>query len=49
LARQILADLAGMTVNDTTNTLTTKIIFGNNRKPQDQFVYRDIGRRATNF
>lgn len=28
LARQILADLAGMTVNDTTNTLTTRIIFG---------------------
>ena len=43
LARQILADLAGMTVNDTTNTLTTKIIFGNNRKPQDQFNYRDMG------
>ncbi|WP_281877263.1 DUF5906 domain-containing protein, partial [Hungatella hathewayi] len=36
-ARQILADLAGMTVNDTTNTLTQKIIFGNERKPQDQF------------
>ena len=43
LARQILADLAGMTVNDTTNSLTTKIIFGNNRRPQDQFNYRDMG------
>ena len=32
LARQILADLAGLTVNDTTNTLTTKIIFGNDKK-----------------
>lgn len=42
-ARQILADVAGMTVNDTTNSLTTKIIFGNNRKPQDQFNYRDMG------
>lgn len=42
-ARQILADVAGMTVNDTTNTLTTKIIFGNNRKPQDQFNYRFMG------
>jgi len=42
VARQILADLAGMTVNDTTNTLTTKIIFGNNRKPQDQFHWRDL-------
>lgn len=41
-ARQILADLAGMTVNDTTNSLTTKIIFGGNRNPQDQFNYRDL-------
>ena len=43
-ARQILADLAEMTVNDTTNSLTTKIIFGNNRKPQDQFNYRDLSK-----
>lgn len=41
-ARQILADLAGMTVNDTTNTLTQKIIFGNERKPQEQFHYRNL-------
>lgn len=43
-ARQILADLAGMSVNDTTNSLTTKIIFGDNRKPQDQFNYRDLSK-----
>jgi hypothetical protein len=43
LARQILSDVAGMTVNDTTNTLTTRIIFENNRKPQDRFNYRDMG------
>ena len=43
IARQILADVAGMSVNDTTNTLTTRIIFGNNRKPQEQFNYRDMG------
>lgn len=42
-ARQILADIAGMTVNDTTNSLTTRIIFGTNRKPQDQFNYRNMG------
>ena len=42
-ARQILADLASASVNDSTNMLTAKIIFGNNRKPQDQFNYRDIG------
>lgn len=41
-ARQILADLAGMTVNDTTNSLTQKIIFGNERKPQSQFNYRNL-------
>lgn len=41
-ARQILADLAGMTVNDTTNTLTTRFIFGSNRRPQDQFCYRNL-------
>ena len=41
-ARQILADLAGSTVNDTTNSLTAKVIFGNNRKPQSQFIYRNL-------
>ena len=46
IARQILADLAGMTVNDTTNSLTTRIIFGNNRRPQDQFNYRDLSKEV---
>ena len=41
-ARQILADVAGMTVNDTTNTLTTRIIFGRERKPQGKFNYRNL-------
>ena len=44
LARQILADLAGGCENDTTNSLTTKIIFGNNRKPQSDFHYRDLSK-----
>ena len=42
-ARQILADLAGMSVNDTTNALTTRFIFGNNRSPQNEFNYRNLG------
>ena len=42
VARQILADIAGMTVNDTTNSLTTRIIFGTNRRPQGQFNYRNL-------
>lgn len=42
-ARQVLADVAGMSVNDTTNSLTARIIFGTNRHPQDQFNYRFMG------
>lgn len=42
-ARQILADVAGATVNDTTNSLTTRIIFGKDRNPQDSFSYRNMG------
>lgn len=41
-ARKILASLAEMTVNDTTNSLTTRIIFGKNRNPQSQFNYRNL-------
>ena len=43
-ARQILADLASMTFNDTTNTLTGRILFGNNRKPQSAFNWRDLSK-----
>ena len=39
-ARQILADLSGGSVNDTTNSLTTRLVFGTNRKPI--LVYTDL-------
>lgn len=42
IAREILADLAGLTVNDTTNTLTTTFIFGNRLNPQNEFNYRNL-------
>lgn len=42
VAREILADLAEMTVNDTTNSLTTRIIFGKERHPQSSFNYRNL-------
>ena len=38
MARQILADLANGTVNMTTNQLTTKIIFGNERYPKLEYT-----------
>lgn len=40
IAREILADIAGMTVNDTTNSLTTRIIFGKEKHPR--LVYTDL-------
>ena len=42
LAREILADITGMTVNDTTNKHTTYLIVGNDPRPQDKFVYTDL-------
>ena len=41
-ARQILAALSGLTVNDTTNSHSTKIVFGNEKNPQSEFKYTDL-------
>lgn len=43
VARQILADIAGGSVNDTTNQLSTRFIFEGNKNPQSQFNYRFMG------
>lgn len=42
VARQILADISGLTVNDTTQRHTAKIIFGDDRHPQASFVYTKL-------
>ena len=50
IARQVQVDLvkllhgATAVVNDTTNTLSQKIVFGNNRKPQSVFNWRDLSK-----
>jgi Family of unknown function (DUF5906) len=41
-ARQMLAALSGLTVNDTTQRHTAKIIFGDVKTPQPEFVYTDL-------
>lgn len=41
-ARQILSELSGLTVNDTTNQHTTRIVFGNNKKPHSELIYTDL-------
>ena len=44
VAREILAELSGLSLNHTTQQHTAKIIFGDNKKPQDQFVYTDLSK-----
>ena len=42
-ARVILAKATSMTPGDTTNTLSAKLIFGDEPNPQKEFVYRNMG------
>ena len=44
LAREILAAVTDSSVNDTTNTLTQRLIFGKEKHPQDEFTYRDLSK-----
>lgn len=51
VARQIQVDIVkklygitNVSVNDTTNSLSQKIIFGNERRPQSEFNYRDLSK-----
>ncbi len=45
--RKILAGVAGKTVNDSTNALSTAIVFGKNREPQGSFYYRNMAKPVT--
>lgn len=42
--RIILSEIAEKTENDSTNALTTSIIFQGNKKPQNEFNYRDLSK-----
>lgn len=42
IAREILADLSGLSVNATTQKHTDKIIFGGDRDAQSKFIYTDL-------
>ena len=42
VAREILSDLSGLSVNHTTQNHTAKIIFGGEKHPQKDFVYTDL-------
>jgi len=48
-ARQILADLSGLSVNDTTQKHTARIIFGEDKNPQRSFVYTDLSKEFPGY
>ena len=41
-ARKILADLTGLTVNESTNNLVAQLLFGDEKNPQKEFIYPDL-------
>lgn len=49
VARCILAELSGLSVNHTTNSHTERIIFGNERHPQQSFIYTDLSERFKGY
>jgi len=49
-ARQILAELSGLSVNDSTQNHTARIIFGDNvKKANKEFVYTDLSERFPGY
>jgi hypothetical protein len=49
VARQILAELSGLTINDTTQRHTAEIIFGKDKNPQKSFVYTDLSKEFNGY
>lgn len=49
VAREILAELSGLTVNDTTQRHTARIIFGKDKNPQNKFVYTDLSKEFPGY
>ncbi|AWN05923.1 DNA primase/polymerase [Streptomyces phage CricKo] len=42
VARQMLAEMSGLTVNHSTRQHAIRIMFGDDKKPQSKFVYTDL-------
>ena len=49
VARKILAKLAGGSVNDTTNQLTTKLLVGDKKNPQSEYIYTDLSKEFPGY
>ena len=48
-ARLILADLSGLSPNDTTAKHTSTIVFGREKNPQREFVYTDLSKQFPGY
>ena len=48
-ARKMLARLSGLSENYSTNSHTQRIIFGNDREPQKEFVYTDLSKQFPGY
>lgn len=42
IARQILAELSGLSINDSTQSHTARILFGTDPRPYEKFIYTDL-------
>jgi Family of unknown function (DUF5906) len=49
IARQILSNLSGLSPNHTTQMHTAKIIFGENKTPQGEFVYTELSKNFPGY
>ncbi|MET0785207.1 MAG: hypothetical protein ABWY25_00675, partial [Paenisporosarcina sp.] len=49
VARQILSELSGLSVNHTTQQHTAKILFGDDKNPQSKFIYTDLSERFPGY
>lgn len=48
-AKQILAELSGLSINDTTQKHAARIIFGEDKNPQRQFIYTDLSQEFPGY
>ena len=49
IARQVVAKVSGMTVNDSTNSHSTRIIFGKDRNPQSSFPIQNLAKEFPGY
>jgi len=49
LAREIISSISGLSVNHSTNSHSARIIFGDNKHPQESFVYTDLSKQFPGY